>query len=96
VRKSMPFPQILATSRHITMGALELSGVKWDDALCTLGFTAELVGGDEYTVTVNVPYGYEFAACDGMTADICGDLVRLTVTSESCEKREFAVRFEKA
>ena len=56
VRRRLDRPQILSTSRHLTQGAAEIVDTFFEDS--TLCITSELVGGDEYKVTVHVPDGF--------------------------------------
>lgn len=45
-------PQVLSTSRHLTQGLVDLSGVKWDKATSTLSGVSKVVGGDAYELRV--------------------------------------------
>lgn len=56
IRPLQPNPQVLATSRHISCGATDLSGVTWNKEI--LSGTSKIVTGDEYTLVINEPAGY--------------------------------------
>jgi alpha-galactosidase len=56
IRPLQPNPQVLATSRHISCGATDLSGVTWNKG--SLSGTSNIVPGDEYTLIINEPAGY--------------------------------------
>lgn len=56
IRPLQPNPQVLATSRHISCGATDLSGVTWNKG--SLSGTSKIVPGDEYTLIINEPAGY--------------------------------------
>jgi alpha-galactosidase len=65
IRRRLDRPQLVATSRHITCGAVDLERLSWDGRRMT-GVSA-LVGGDPYDIYLTEPAGYAFAglACDG-------------------------------
>ena len=56
IRPLQPNPQVLATSRHISCGATDLSAVTWNKG--SLSGTSNIVPGDEYTLIINEPAGY--------------------------------------
>src|SRR5271157_128842 len=52
LRPANGYPQLVGTDRHITMGAVELSGEKWDAARKELRIKVELVENYPTTLTV--------------------------------------------
>jgi len=56
IRPLQPNPQVLATSRHISCGATDLSGVTWNQG--SLSGISKIVPGDGYTLVINEPAGY--------------------------------------
>jgi len=67
IRERQPRPQLLATSRHITAGGVDLADVAWTGD--TLAGVSRLVRGDPYVLHVTEPAGYRLRAvvCDGAT-----------------------------
>jgi hypothetical protein len=65
IRERQEHPQLLATSRHITGGGVDLVGVAWEKNHLT--GTSQLVGGDAYELYVTLPSGFFFdrAECRG-------------------------------
>lgn len=65
IRKKQDHPQLLATSRHISCGGLELQDLKWADD--TLRGSSQMVAGDSYTIYIWEPEGTEYDGfqCDG-------------------------------
>jgi Melibiase len=53
-----PHPQVVATNRHVSCGAYDLSGIDWRDG--TLSGTSEVVGGDTYEIYITEPAGFTF------------------------------------
>lgn len=87
-------PQIISTSRHITQGATELENVQWSKADKCLDFTASLVEGDEYTVVINLPDGFEIKKQTGFdTVDVCNGIARLTTKADKNKKQDFTISF---
>ncbi len=66
IRELLDRPQVLATSRHITMGGPDLESVAWNEAAhgANLKGRSHVVKGDPYTITVSLPEGW---AIDGAT-----------------------------
>ncbi len=56
IRPLQENPQVLATSRHISCGATDLSEVKWDNGV--LSGISKPVANDEYTLLIHEPAGY--------------------------------------
>jgi len=64
IRERSARPQLLATSRHVTGGGVELDDVRWDGA--TLSGKGRGIKGDPYVIYLTEPAGY---FCGGTTAD---------------------------
>ncbi len=87
-------PQVVSTSRHITQGAAELTGLCFENN--TLSLTAELIQNDRYTVAVYVPDGYRLAEQSGFeTYTEQEHLVHLTILPQQTKSYSFALRFVK-
>lgn len=52
VRKVEKHPQVVSTNRHIMQGMMECHGVKWNDKSRTLTGRVDVVGGEEFVLTV--------------------------------------------
>lgn len=52
VRKALPHPQVLSTSRHVLQGWVDLSNVQWDAATRQLTGTAKVVGGEPFRIVL--------------------------------------------
>jgi hypothetical protein len=65
IRARADHPQVVATNRHVTCGAVDLAGVTWSGG--TLSGSSEVVGGDVYELYLTEPTGFRFAgaAADG-------------------------------
>lgn len=57
LREQIAHPQLLSTSRHVTCGAADLQGVRWDDL--TLRGTLSTVTGDQPVLSISEPTGWE-------------------------------------
>jgi hypothetical protein len=55
IRRLTDRPQILATTRHLTQGALELRDVTYDPERMVLSGVSDVVGGDDYAIYLYVP-----------------------------------------
>jgi hypothetical protein len=64
IREVRPHPWVLATTRHISQGAVSLSHVKWDDAGKTLSGKSAVVRGDPYVLTVHLPNGFKLGSAE--------------------------------
>ena len=62
IRPGRQNPQVLATSRHISCGATDLSGVAWDNGV--LSGTSRPVPSEEYTLMIHEPAGYGSSGID--------------------------------
>ncbi|MFA5816768.1 MAG: alpha-galactosidase [Bacteroidales bacterium] len=65
IRKEETHPQLVATNRHISCGALEVKNVSWHDN--RLSGESELVANDDYVIYTSEPEGFVFfeISCDG-------------------------------
>jgi hypothetical protein len=65
IRERLARPQVVATSRHITGGGVDLLDVAWKDGV--LWGKSRVVGGDPYTLHLTEPDGWRFAGlqCEG-------------------------------
>jgi hypothetical protein len=68
IRERLARPQVVATSRHITGGGVDLLDVQWRDGV--LSGRSRAVGGDAYEIFLTEPDGWRLAAmeCDGARA----------------------------
>ena len=95
IHENALIPQIISTSRHITQGAIELENVAWDDDDKVLTFTSNLVEGDNYTVTLNVPCNYTLLDTCGMTVSEEKDnMLKLSFTAEERGMETFELKFK--
>jgi alpha-galactosidase len=65
IRERLPHPQVVATSRHITGGGVDLVAVSWKDGV--LSGRSRVVGGEPYEIFVTESDGWRLAGvqCDG-------------------------------
>jgi len=63
IRERTSHPQLLATSRHVTCGGVDLADVRWSGR--TLSGTSRVVAGDPYEVYLTEPEGYRLARFEG-------------------------------
>lgn len=87
-------PQIISTSRHITQGAAEITAMQFTEN--TLSFTADLIAGDRYTVTVFVPNGYRLKTQNGFSEiQETEKLIRFSYVPTETVSCQFEIFFEK-
>ncbi len=55
IRRTSPHPQVLGTDMHLTMGAVDLSNIRWDATTGTLSGRAHRIPGAKGRVFVRVP-----------------------------------------
>jgi hypothetical protein len=58
-------PQVVGTSLHVGLGAVELQDVLWVDETCDLRLTLTAVGDREGTVTIVMPPGWSIGTARG-------------------------------
>ena len=91
-------PQFVGDDRHLTQGAVEINGLKWDENAKTYTLDVKAIGGFPFTYFVRIPEGYEFkgaSASKGGTADASirkDGLLAVTVSSPSSQ--DVAVRLQ--
>jgi len=68
IRERLPHPQIVATSRHITGGGVDLLDAAWKDGV--LSGRSRVVAGEPYEIFVTESDGWRLAGtqCDGAPA----------------------------
>jgi len=59
IRERTPHPQLLATSRHVSCGGVDLDDVRWTGG--ALEATSRVVAGDPYEIFLTEPEGYRLA-----------------------------------
>jgi len=59
IRERLPRPQVLATNRHVTCGAVDLDDVRWSGL--TLAGTSRVVAGDAYEIFLTEPEGFRLS-----------------------------------
>ncbi len=62
VRKKQDHPQVISTNRHMMQGMMECHGVKWNTRTKTLSGRVDVVGGEDFVLTV---------ACNGFVPKTC-------------------------
>lgn len=80
IRERTSHPQVLATSRHVTCGGVDLADVRWSGR--TLTGTSRVVAGDAYEVYLTEPEGtrlrrFEGPAGAAVTVEREGALVKV-------------------
>jgi hypothetical protein len=75
IRERLAHPQVVATSRHITGGGVDLRSTAWASDGARLSGRSRAVAGDPYDVYVHVPPGFEpvSATCDGSSVPVQRD-----------------------
>jgi hypothetical protein len=67
IRERQPHPQVIATSRHVTCGGVDLADARWGDG--TLSGKSLVIAGDPYELYLTEPEGYRLDKfdCPGAT-----------------------------
>ena len=96
IREKLSHPQLLATSRHITCGGLELKNMEWRGD--NLSGQSEVVANDSYTLYITEPSGFSFKSfsCEGVKVvenKISGTIRQITVVSTESETVEWRVAY---
>ncbi len=98
LREALDRPQLLATSGHFTMGALEVRDESWDPRARTLSLRVRGNGGDPTTVYVRVPLGWGLveATVDGraVTTGSGGEGVAAVTVAATARPLPVALRFD--
>ncbi len=58
LREQVDHPQLVATNRHVSCGAMDVAGLAWTHG--QLDGSSDLVANDPYEIYVTEPEGYEF------------------------------------
>lgn len=97
IRERTDHPQVLATSRHITGGGVDLLAVAWQADTRRIVGRSRPVAADPYEVFVHVPAGFEpdAAACGGAAVPVQreGTVARFTCKPQTTAELEWQVRF---
>ena len=96
IRKREARPQLLATSRHVTCGGVDLTDLRWEDG--RLNGTSRLVDGDPYVIYLTQPTGTALAGLDCRVAGVQrtekdGFLVRVTLLADKSGEVEWTARY---
>ena len=96
IRKREARPQLLATSRHVTCGGVDLTDLRWE--VGRLSGKSRLVAGDPYVIYLTQPTGAVFAGLDCKDAVVQrtekdGFLVRITLLAEKSGEVEWTARY---
>ena len=70
IRERLDHPQLLATSRHVGCGVVDLVDVAWSGD--TLRGSSDVVGGDAYELYLTEPAGFRFAGATADGAEVLG------------------------
>jgi hypothetical protein len=91
LRDVKPHPQLLATNRHITMGATDHAPETWKDN--TLSGSIQAVAGFEYHLAFHVPSGLTLESVEGGTFTQEGEIARVKVTAAASAPLPYRLRF---
>ncbi|MCX6559143.1 MAG: alpha-galactosidase [Candidatus Aminicenantes bacterium] len=96
IRERLPRPQLLATSRHITGGGVDLDDVRWDGSALT--GKSRGVKGDPYVIYVTEPTGFvlDRADADGAKVERTereGGIVKITLAPAANGPFSWTTRF---
>jgi alpha-galactosidase len=80
IREQIHRPQLLASSRHISCGGLELEGLRWEETGVLAG-TSSLVAADPYTLYVLEPAGFAFKVLTAPGAEIVANRLAGSIRS---------------
>jgi len=99
IRDRLDHPQLVATSRHVGCGVVDLVDVAWSGD--TLSGSSDLVGGDAYELNLTEPAGFRFAGATADGAEVLGSersgelrVVRLNAARSA--RVTWRVRWERA
>ena len=96
IRERLAHPQVVATSRHITGGGVDLLDLSWDGT--RLSGRSRVVAGDPYEIYLTVPSGYALdrADCAGAPSGAAvreGTVARVTCRSDTSREMDWSVTF---
>jgi alpha-galactosidase len=83
IRERLSHPQLVATSRHITGGALDLLDVRWSDA--ALEGRSRVVAGDPYDIYMTEPAGWQLLEMQCGGAAIAKTERQGTIVKSGCQ-----------
>ncbi|MFZ2656499.1 MAG: glycoside hydrolase family 36 protein [Victivallales bacterium] len=86
-------PHVIGTNRHLTIGAVDLESVAWDNASSSLCGRSKVVGGYKYKVWIYVPEGW---AVESPDVEIKGDLAVLSIKSSENQSIDWKIDFRKS
>jgi alpha-galactosidase len=98
IRECKAHPQLIATSRHITAGGVDLVDVRWDGG--RLAGRSEVVAADPYVLYLTEPVGYRLASFDAGEATVekterIGFLLEITLHSQETRAIEWSAGFSR-
>jgi hypothetical protein len=98
IRERLAHPQVVATSRHITGGGVDLLDLSWDGT--RLSGRSRVVAGDSYEIYLTVPSGYAIdrADCAGAASGAAareGAVARVTCRADTSREMDWSVTFRK-
>jgi hypothetical protein len=98
IRERRPSPQLLATSRHVTGGGVDLDDVRWDGAALT--GKSRGVKGDPYILYLTEPAGFAFERADASGARVekterQGGLLKITLAPDGGGAFSWSAAYEK-
>ena len=71
LRDRLPHPQLVATNRHVSCGAVDLRDDEWHED-GTLSGASDVVGGDTYELYLTEPAGWKFVGASVEGAELVG------------------------
>lgn len=97
-RRAKGVPQVIATSRHVTQAALDLTEERFDPASLTLSGASKLIAGDPYEIRIAVPdvrWQVRSASVDGLECSVAQEsrLVRVRMRSADARTARWKVAF---
>lgn len=98
VREEQSNPQILSINRHVTQDSISLIDVNWDNDSDTLHGISDVVGDDEYRITLHIPeeYSFDSVQCDIGSIDytiINPKVAKITINCSENTRIIWSVRF---
>lgn len=91
VRPVTDHPFVVASSRHISCGALEMRDVKWSGG--TLSGVSDRVAGDPYTLYVYEPAGSRFVSAPGEST-VSNGIRAITLPAGDGSSTAWSIRYE--
>jgi len=98
IRERLPRPQLVATSRHVTAGGVDLLDVRWDGR--SLAGRSRLTAGDPYEIVLSEPGGFRLESfeCGGTGPyEVARDglLLRIRLPAGAGREVEWSANFKK-